>query len=284
MNRKNRVRQRATLDTISNIFIIIFCVLSVFPLYWLFTGAFKYSTDITKYPPDWIPSRFTTSNWAKVFTEYPAWTWLFNSVFVTVVTTVLIVLISSLAGYALSKVRFGGRGLIFAVVIAELLIPMEIYILPLYKTIFNMGMVGKFAGYILPNIALPFGAYLMKNAFDTIPDEILEAAEIDGCSRLRFFFTVGLPLTKPGIGSLAILSCVRVWNNYVWQMLMGDTSNTRTLTLPVAVKQLIESSMNYTDYGMMYVAATLTALPMIIIFFAFQKYFTAGITAGAVKG
>lgn len=281
---KNKIRQRSVFDTVSNVLIVLFCVLSIFPLYWLFTGAFKYSTDITKYPPDWIPSRITVSNWVKIFTEYPAWRWLFNSCFITLATTALIVLISAAAGYAISKLRFKGKKIIFALIIAELLIPMEIYVLPLYKMIFSMKLTGKYLGYILPNIAVPFGAYLMKNSFDTIPDEITEASAIDGCGRIRFFFTCGIPLTKPGIGALAILSCVRVWNNYIWQMLMGDPVNKVSLTLPVALKNLIESSMNYTDYGMMYVAATLTALPMIILFFAFQKYFTAGITSGAVKG
>lgn len=284
LSRQNRIRAKSPFDAISNLLIISFCVFSIFPLYWLFTGAFKYSTDITKYPPDWWPSRATLTNWSEIFTQYPAWNWIFNSCLITLATTLLIVLVSSLAGYAFSKLRFRGAKLLFALVIAELLIPMEIYVLPLYKLIFNLGLKGRYLGFILPNVALPFGVYLMKNAFDVIPDEIMEAAEIDGCGRFRFFAQCAVPLAKPGIGALAILSCVRVWNNYIWQLLMSDATDNLTMTLPVALKNLIESSMNYTDYGMMYVAAALTALPMIAVFLGFQKSFTAGITTGAVKG
>jgi multiple sugar transport system permease protein len=249
----------------------------------LFTGSFKYSTDIVKIPPDWIPSRWNLTNYASVFVNNPAWRWIFNSVFITLATSVGIVLLSSGAGYALSKMNFIGKKYIFAFVIAGLLIPMEIYMLPLYNLIVNLGWKGNYLGFIAPNIAMPFGVYLMKNFYDNIPNEIIEAADIDGCTKVLFFFRFGIPLSKPGIGALAILASIRIWNNYLWQLL-NSTSKATSYTLPVGVAKMFDVTGGDVDYGLKFAAAALTALPLLIIFFAFQRFFTAGISSGAVKG
>ncbi len=276
------LRNKSRFDIISNAVIIIYCLFSIFPIYWLFTGSFKYSTDIVKLPPDWIPSRWTLRNFENVFTNHPAGQWILNSVIITVLTTAGIILVSSAAGYALSKMKFAGRNVIFAMVIAALLIPMEIYILPLYKLVVGFGWKGNLLGYIVPNLAMPFGVYLMKNFYDTIPDEIIEASDLDGCSKVRFFFQFGIPLSKPGIGSLAIMAGIRIWNNYLWQLLMATASES-SYTLPVGATKLLDSLVD-TDYGLRFAAAALTAIPLLIIFFAFQKLFTEGVSAGAVKG
>jgi len=135
---------------------------------------------------------------------------------------------------------------------------------------------------VIPNLAMPFGVYLMKNFYDTIPDEIIEATEIDGCTKVRFFFQFGIPLSKAGVGALAILAGIRIWNNYLWQLLMA-TADEASYTLPVGATKLLDSLVD-TDYGLRFAAATLTAIPLLIIFFLFQKLFTEGVSAGAVKG
>lgn len=193
-----------------------------------------------------------------------------------------IILVSSAAGFALSKMKFKGRKVIFSFVVAALLIPMEIYILPLYKVVVGFGWKGTLLGYVVPNLALPFGVYLMKNFYDTIPNEIIEASEIDGCGKVRFFFQFGIPLSKSGVGALAIMSGIRIWNNYLWQLLMATASES-SYTLPVGVTKLMDSLVD-TDYGLRFAAAALTAVPLLIIFFAFQKMFTEGVSAGSVKG
>ena len=280
--KNKKLKNRSTFDFISNVIIIIFCLFSIFPIYWLFTGAFKYSTDVIKLPPDWFPKRWTLLNFQKVFTEHPAVNWILNSIIVTVVTTVGIILVSSAAGFALSKMKFKGRKVIFSFVVAALLIPMEIYILPLDKVVVGLGWKGTLLGYVVPNLALPFGVYLMKNFYDTIPNEIIEASEIDGCGKVRFFFQFGIPLSKSGVGALAIMSGIRIWNNYLWQLLMATASES-SYTLPVGVTKLMDSLVD-TDYGLRFAAAALTAVPLLIIFFAFQKMFTEGVSAGSVKG
>lgn len=278
----NKIRNRSVFDIGSNIVIVLFCVFSIFPIYWLFTGAFKYSVDVIKLPPDWIPVRATFSNFQKLFAEHPAGNWIINSITVTVVTTFFIVIISSACGFALSKMNFPGKKLLMGFIIAALLVPMEIYILPLYKLVVGLGWKGSLLGYVVPNLAMPFGVFLMKNFYDTIPNEIIEATEIDGCNKVRFFFQFGIPLSRAGVGSLAIMAGIRIWNNYLWQLLMA-TASEASYTLPVGATKLLDSLVD-TDYGLRFAAAALTAVPLLIIFFAFQKMFTEGVSAGAVKG
>lgn len=277
-----KIKNRSAFDTVSNIIISIFCLFSIFPIYWLFTGSFKYSVDVIKLPPDWFPTRITFLNFERVFTEHPAVQWILNSVTITVVTTFFIVMVSSACGFALSKMRFRGKKLLMGFVVAALLVPMEIYILPLYKVVVGLGWKGTLLGYVIPNVAMPFGVYLMKNFYDTIPNEIIEATEIDGCGKVRFFFQFGIPLSKAGVGALAIMAGIRIWNNYLWQLLMA-TADEASYTLPVGATKLLDSLVD-TDYGLRFAAATLTAIPLLIIFFLFQKFFTEGVSAGAVKG
>jgi multiple sugar transport system permease protein len=283
ISKQNKIRNQSKFDVISNLFIIIFCILSLFPIYWLFTGSFKFSSDIVKIPPDWFPVKWNLTNYANVFLKNPAGRWIFNSVFITLVTAIGIILVSSAAGYALSKMNFVGKNLILAFVIAGLLIPMEIYLLPLYNLIVNLGWKGSYFGFVIPNLTMPFGVYLMKNFYDNIPNEVIEATEIDGCNKVHFFFKFGIPLSKPGIGALAILSSIRIWNNYLWQLL-NSTSEAKSYTLPVGVAKMFDVTGGDIDYGLKFAAAALSALPLLVIFFAFQRFFTAGISSGAVKG
>lgn len=277
-----KLRHASKFDLVSNLVISLFCLFSLFPVYWLLTGSFKYSSDIVKIPPDWFLKRATLSNYVHVFEKNPAGRWMFNSIAITLITVGMLVLVSSAAGYGLSKMDFAGKRLLYAFVIATLLIPKEIYIIPLYKMMVKFGWVGTWKSIIVPDIAMPFGVYLLKNFYDGIPNEIMEAAEVDGCGKLQFFVKFGLPLSKPGIGALAILSAVRVWNEYLWQLV--NATDKYSYTLPVGVAKLFDTTGGDVDYGLRFAGAVLTALPLFLIFFAFQRFFTEGVSAGAVKG
>lgn len=275
-------KQASAFDITSNAMIVFLCVVSIFPIYWMLTSSLKYSSDVVKIPPDWIPRHITVQNYIRMFQENPMVRWIANSVSVTAFTIVGVVLVSSAAGFALSKMDFYGKRLINAFVISALLVPMEIYIIPLYKEIVEFGWKGPYWAYILPNIAMPFGVYLMKNFYDSIPNEIIEAASVDGCNKIHFFFGFGIPLSKSGIAALAILTGIRTWNNYIWQLLAASSSQS-SYTLPVGIAKLFADPLNL-DYGVRFAAATVSALPLFLVFFAFQKFFTEGVSAGAVKG
>lgn len=274
-------RRYSKADLAANGLIILFSIGSLFPIYWLFTGSFKYSADIVQIPPQWIPHNPTLSNYKNIFMNNPAWRWLFNSITVSVVTTVGIIFISSAAGYALSKLEFAGKKLILGFVIAGLILTKEVYLLPLYQLMVDLGWLGTMKAIIVPDLAMPFGVFLLKQFYDSIPDEICEAAIIDGCSSFRFFGTIGIPLSKPGIGALAILAFIRVWNSYLWQFVMAKGKE--TYTLPVGVAGMFDDP-TVVDYGLKFAGAAVTAIPLLLVFIVFQHFFTSGITAGAVKG
>lgn len=234
-----------------------------------------------KIPPDWIPTRITFENYVQIFSDNPTFRWIFNSFFSAAAATVGIILVSAAAGFALSKIRFPGRKLLFGFVVAALVLPKEVYLLPLYQMMVAFGWRGTLWALIIPELAMPFGVFLMKQYYDGIPDEIVEASTIDGCGKFRFFWQFAIPLSKPGIGALAILAFIRVWNSYLWQYVMATDSSTYTISVGIA-RMMVEPDI--IDYGLKFSGAAVAAIPLLIIFMFFQKYFTSGITAGAVKG
>ncbi len=276
---KNRVKKREKLDIIANCIVLFFAILSLFPLYWLVTSSFKNSADVVKMPPDWFPKTFTFSNYTDVFNNQPAFTWAYNSLFVAIVSTIVLIIVSSLAAYAFSKLKFKGKNIIFVIFISSLMIPKEVMIVPLFRIIQDFHMVNTLSGMIFPNIATAFGVFLLKGFFDTIPDSLREAAKIDGASEFKIFYKIMLPLAKPGIGALFILNFVQVWNDYLWQLVVGQSENSKTLMVGIAtLMQDLNPNFAYKMAG-----ATVAAIPMLLIFIFFQKYFTKGITLGSDK-
>jgi multiple sugar transport system permease protein len=275
---KNK-KKRERFDVISNVVITVLAIFNLFPLYWLFTSSLKNSADVVKMPPDWWPTSITFSNYVDVFQNQPALRWTLNSLFVSSVGTILVIIVGSMAAYAFSKLRFKGKNIIFIVFISSLMIPKEIMIVPLFRITQDFGMVNTLSGMIWPNVATAFGVFLLKGFFDSIPNALREAARIDGAGETRTFLQVMLPIIKPGIGALFILNFVQVWNDYLWQMVIGQEKTMKTLMVGTAtLMQDLNPNFAYKMAG-----ATVAAIPMLLIFLLFQRYFTAGMTAGAVK-
>lgn len=276
---KKTKRKREKIDIISNIIVVFFAVLSLFPLYWLVTSSLKNSADVVKMPPDWFPKTFVWSNYTDVFNNQPAFTWAYNSIIVSLVSTLALIAVSTMAAYAFSKLHFKGKNVIFIVFISSLMIPKEVMIVPLFRIIQDFGMVNTLSGMIWPNVATAFGVFLLKGFFDSIPDSLREAAKIDGASEFTIFFRIMLPLVKPGIGALFILNFVQVWNDYLWQLVVGQETGSKTLMVGIAtLMQDLNPNFAYKMAG-----AVVAAVPMLIIFVMFQKYFTKGITIGSDK-
>lgn len=272
-------KKREKFDVVANIIVIFFAILNLFPLYWLFTSSLKNSSDVLKMPPDWWPATITFSNYTEVFQSQPALRWTFNSLFVAGVTTVFVVVASSMAAYAFSKLRFSGKNVIFIVFISSLMVPKEVMIVPLFRISQDLGLVNNLFGMIWPNVAAAFGVFLLKGFFDSAPDALREASRIDGAGEVRTFLQILLPIVKPGIGALFILNFVQVWNDYLWQLVIGQDKEMKTLMVGVAtLMQDLNPNFAYKMAG-----ATVAAIPMLMIFIMFQKYFTGGISIGAVK-
>ncbi len=293
---KSGVKRTTPYKVISIIILVILAILFLFPLYWIVTGAFKPTTDIYASQPVWWPSEWVTSNFEKLFTKRSAplfeigalvgptvpaaIRWLVNTVFMSVAAMLLTCITAAMAGYALAKKRFVGRALLFSLIICAMALPKQVILIPLLKEMSALKLYGSLWAVIFPTVGWPFGVFLMKQFCEGVPGEMLEAARIDGASEARTFTQIVVPLIKPGIGALAIFTFINSWNDYFMQLVMLPNSANFTISLGIATLQG-ESSV---DTGLLMSGAALAAVPIIVVFLIFQKYFTQGITMGAVKG
>lgn len=294
--KKTTVRSRIY-HVISWIILILLALAFLFPLYWIVTGAFKNGVDINNTKDiAWVPSEWVLTNFEKLFNKRTAplfeifgiegprapaaFRWLLNTVVMAVSAMLLTCITASMAGYALAKKRFRGRGILFALIVCAMALPKQVILIPLLREMSDLHLYDTLWAVILPTVGWPFGVFLMKQFAETIPTEILEAARVDGAGEVRTFLTVVLPMIKPGIGALAIFTFVNTWNDYFLQLVM--LTSRESWTLPLGIAKL-QGEMAQ-DYGLIMAGAALASIPIIIVFIAFQKYFTQGIAMGAVKG
>lgn len=273
------VEKTSVYKVIGIIVLVILALLMLFPLYWIITGSFKDARTINSRTPSFFLTEPTTANYGKLFSK-PAWAWLGNTVFICVAAMLLTCLCASMGGYALAKKKFAGRGIIFSVFVAAMALPKQVIMIPLLKEMAWLNLHNTLWSVIFPTVGWPFGVFLMKQFSENIPDEMLEAARIDGAGEARTFVEIVFPMIKPGVGALAIFTFITAWNDYFLQLIMLNSMSKLTISLGIA-KMQAEAS---TDFGLIMAGATLASVPIITIFLIFQKYFTRGITMGAVKG
>ena len=269
----------AVYRVITIILLILLAIFFIFPLYWIITGSFKDAQTIIARTPQWFPLNPILDNYVTLFHQ-PAFRWLLNTVVMAVGALVLTCFTASLAGYALAKKRFFGKAVLFTIIICAMALPKQVIVIPLLQEMQFLNLRDNLLSVILPTVGWPFGVFLMKQFSETIPTEILEAARIDGAGELRTFFSVVFPMIKPGVGALAIFTFVNSWNDYFLQLIMLTKRESLTLPLGIAKMQGEMSS----DFGLIMAGAALAAVPIVVVFIAFQKYFTQGIAMGAVKG
>ena len=274
-----KIKRMDTYDLVTNIVVLIGALAFLLPLFWLISNTFKFSPEIYRTPPTIIPERFTLRNLEDLFQNQPTIRWVWNSFIVSFSTGLLSVLFSALAAYGFAKLKIKGKSVLFILVISSIMIPKETFIVPLFEIIVDLNWIDTYASMIVPNLATGFGTFMLYAFFDSIPDSIRESAKIDGATEFTIFRKLMLPIAKPGVAALFILNFVSTWNDYLWQLLMGRTESMQTLNVGVASLQQSISP----NVGLRVAGAAIAALPMIIVFVIFQKYFVAGATAGAVK-
>ncbi len=293
--------------------VILFAVFFTFPLYWIITGSFKVKADILATTPVWWPTEWVMKNYETLMSKRSAplfdfsfggWRvnmfglvfsmneitvtgptvpaairWLVNTVFMSVTSMLLTCLTSAMAGYVLAKKRFYGKNIIFTLVVCAMALPKQVILIPLLREMSALELYDTIWAVIFPIVGWPFGVFLLKQFAEGIPTEMVEACRIDGASE-RTFTDVMFPMIKPGVGACAIFTFINSWNDYFMQLIMLTANKNLTISLGIATMQG-ESS---TDYGLLMAGAALASVPIIIVFLIFQKYFTKGITMGAVKG
>lgn len=256
-------------------------IVALFPMYWLFVTALTPTQYTINTTPRLWPDPFGLDNFERLFRlAQNYWRWVINSLIVALSITAFHVVFDTMAGYAFAKRRFPGRNILFWMILSTLMIPPHVTLVPLYIVTRQIGLLDSLLAVILPGTANVFGIFLMRQYIQTMPSELIEAGRIDGATEFGIFWRIILPLCKPAIAALAIFTFVRHWNDFLWPLIVLTRS--RNFTLPVGVASL--QGEFGTDYGVIFAGAALAALPMIVFFLIFQRYFLEGVRMGAVKG
>lgn len=266
---------------IAYIVAIIWAIVSLFPLYWMLLTAIQPPTAVMSLPPEWIPRTISLDNFREAFAGSPVLRWTFNSLIMSVSVTVFQLAFATMAGYGFAKKEFPGREILFWLFVSSMMIPGFALLIPLFTLMARLELVDTYIGLIAPGLSAPFGVFLMRQFIQTLPTELLDAARIDGCSELRVFWDIILPLAKPGMAVLGIFVFMSQWSAFLWPLIITNSSDMRTLMVGFALLANRELRVNY---GAAMAAATYMAVPMLVVFFAFQRYFLKGITIGGIKG
>jgi multiple sugar transport system permease protein len=250
------------------------------PFIWMALSSFKTEGEIRADPPTFLPDNPTLDNYDVLFTRLDFPLYFTNSVVVAVVTTLGNLLFCSAAGYALAKLRFPGKRVLFLIVLGTIMVPSVVTMVPLFVLSSNLGLVNSLAGLILPFLAQAFGVFLMRQFITSIPDDLLEAARIDGASELRIYWQIVLPLCRPALATLGILTFLASWNNFLWPLVAATTED--KYTLPVALA-LYSIGQNQTRYDLLLAGSVVIVLPVLIVFFLLQRHFVRGIATTGLK-
>lgn len=260
--------------------LLIAAVASLLPLYWMLVTALQQPTLTVTFPPEWSPANPTFLNFGRFLERPYVIRWTTNSLGISLIITGVQLFTCAMSGYAFAKKQFPGGNILFYLYIASMMVPAQVTLVPLFLIMSRLDFLDTYWGLVLPGIAGPFGVFLMKQFISTLPTDLLEVATIDGCGEWGVFTQIILPLAKPGLAVLGIFTFMGQWNQFLWPLIITNSSAMRTLPVGLALLQE-ELPM---QYGLLMAGATYAAIPMIMIFLMFQKYFLKGITVGALKG
>jgi len=261
--------------------LILVSLSMIAPFLWMIFTSFMTDGQIFSFPPQFLPKPFITDNYIQTATQMPILKYFFNSLFVSVVTTVGQVLIASMSGFAFAKLNFKYKEPLFFTILLTMMIPPQVNIIPLFYVMKEFSMIDTFLALILPGFFGGFGIFLMRQWFKIIPDALLEAAKIDGCNMFQMFFKIAFPLALPAIATLAIFTFISSWNSFMWPLIVTNSDNIRTL--PVALAAFKGSFRETIEWGQLMACAVITTLPAVFIFILGQKFFIKGIMNAGVK-
>lgn len=250
------------------------------PFVWMVLGSLKTERELRQIPPTWWPEQFTLDNYTELFSRLDFPTYFFNSVVVALAVTVGNVVFCSMLAYPLAKMEFRGKRVLFLLVMGMLMVPGMVTFVPLFVLVSNLGLVNTLPGLILPFLAAPFGVFLMRQFMLGIPDELLDAARVDGAGEFRTFAGVVLPLCGPAMATLGVLTFLASWSNFLWPLVVAQTED--KYTLPVALA-LVSVGQNQTQYGLLLAGAVVVVVPVILVFVALQRYVIQGIATTGIK-
>jgi multiple sugar transport system permease protein len=264
------------------LYVVLFVglVFMVTPFVWMLLSSVKPKGEIQQSPPTWLPENVTWDNYQTLFSKLDLTTFFMNSVIVAVAVTLGNLVFCSMLGYALAKLDFGGRRVLFAIVLGTLMIPGVVTFVPMFVLASNLHLTNTLLGMILPFLVQPFGVFLMRQYISGLPDELIQAARVDGAGEFRIYWNVILPLCGPAMATLGILTFLGSWNNFLWPLVVAQEED--KFTLPVALA-LYSIGQNSTNYGLLLAGSVVVVLPVIAVFLALQRFFIQGISMTGIK-
>jgi len=255
-------------------------ILMLLPFYWLIITSFKFQKEILALPVTWWPKEFTIQHWVDAFKLANFGRYFLNSTFISAVLTIGNVLTSALAGYVFAKFDFRGKNFLFLFILSGLMIPFFVPLIPLYDMMVKLHWNNTYWGIIIPSLYSPLGIFLMRQYIHSIPNELLDAARVDGASEFTIFFKVVIPLSIPALAALGVFSLITNWNDFLWPFIVMD--DPQMWTLPVGLARL--RGRFGTDYGLVMAASALTIMPLVLFYFTAQKKIIEGIAMTGIKG
>jgi len=273
------VNRRAS-TIVVNLLLVAGALVTAFPLLWMLSVSFMPNGVANAYPPPLLPAHPTLENYRQLFANQSAGRYMLNSAIVATLATAISLVFNTMAGYAFAKLRFRWRERLFRGLLGALVIPSQVAMIPLFALVKEMGLVSTYGGVIVPTLASVFGIFLVRQYALSLPEELLEAARIDGASELRIFRSLVVPLLQPILVTLAILTFLATWNDFMWPLIV--ITDQKLYTLPVALAGM--SREHVQDSELMMAGAVITVVPVLVLFLVLQRYYIAGILAGSVKG
>jgi multiple sugar transport system permease protein len=263
-----------------NAALVLAAALTLLPLLWMVAVSFMPAGESTALPPHLIPRTVTLDSYRVLFWRLAVGRYVLNSAGLAATVTVLAVLINSMAGYAFAKLRFKGRDRIFGSLLGALVIPAQIGMLPLFLLLRELGLVNTYAGVVIPGLASIFAIFLVRQYALGIPDALLDAARVDGAGEWRIYWTIVMPLCRPILVTLAVITFMGTWNDFLWPLVV--LADRDMYTLPVALANLFGEHVQ--DSEVMMAGSVVTVLPVVVVFLCLQRYYIAGMMSGALKG
>jgi multiple sugar transport system permease protein len=268
------------LKTISfSIFLIVSLIATLFPFAWMVSTSFKSTSEIFTLTPTLLPTLPTLDHYRTLFSTLNIVRYYWNSAVFAILGTILAIMCNSMAGYAFAKLNFPGREKLFTLLMFAMMVPGQVTMMPVFLILKNFGLLNSFTGLIIPGSASVFGIFMLRQFMSEIPDEILEAARMDGCTEFTIFWKIMLPLSTPILATLAIFSFIGAWNEFFWPLII--MLKEENYTLPVALANL--NGQYNTDWGLLMSGSVLVVIPVILVFLLAQKHYIKGIAAGSVK-
>ncbi|WP_246358603.1 carbohydrate ABC transporter permease [Paenibacillus phytorum] len=260
--------------------LIAFGILMVVPFVWMLSTSLKDNSLIFSFPPKWIPDPIKWRNYQEAASSFPYYQYFWNTFYITALTIAGVLLTSALAGYAFARMQFPLRNQLFLVVLSIMMIPGQVIMIPIFLLVKDLGWMDSHLSLIVPSLVSPFGIFLMRQFYLSMPKELEDAASIDGCNPIRTFFSIFLPLSKPALATISVFTFIGTWNSFLWPLLLISTKSKQILTVGLLQFQ----NMYATQYNLLMAATLLVLLPVFLVYMFAQRYFVEGIAGSGVKG